>query len=112
MVWLYYTPKDKQKINRNIHLAFTLVGYPLAIAREHGAPQQNKQQTFKHKTEDAYYTLTEGGANYGIGLALAATLNSFKNRNTSSPVRIDEDTMDAYLAVSEGFDSMGLAAML
>ena len=25
---------------------------------------------------DAYYTLTEGGANYGIGLALAATLNS------------------------------------
>ena len=60
------------------------------------------------------YTLTEGGANYGIGLALAATLNSFKNRNTSSPVRIDEDTMDAYLAVSEGFDSMGLglAAML
>ena len=49
---------------------------------------------------------------YGIGLALAATLNSFKNRNTSSPVRIDEDTMDAYLAVSEGFDSMGLAAML
>ena len=50
---------------------------------------------------DAYYTLTEGGANYGIGLA-------------SSPVRIDEDTMDAYLAVSEGFDSMGLglAAML
>lgn len=64
---------------------------------------------------DAYYTLTEGGANYGIGLALAATLlNSFKNRNTSSPVRIDEDTMDAYLAVSEGFDSMGLglAAML
>ena len=53
---------------------------------------------------DAYYTLTEGGANYGI----------FKNRNTSSPVRIDEDTMDAYLAVSEGFDSMGLglAAML
>lgn len=27
---------------------------------------------------DAYYTLTEGGANYGIGLALAATLNSFK----------------------------------
>lgn len=91
MVWLYYTPKDKQKINRNIHLAFTLVGYPLAIAREHGAPQQNKQQTFKHKTGgtyhdepqehdrftldetalDAYYTLTEGGANYGIGLALA-----------------------------------------
>ena len=63
---------------------------------------------------DAYYTLTEGGANYGIGLALAATLNSLKNRNTSSPVRIDEDTMDAYLAVSEGFDSMGLglAAML
>ena len=62
---------------------------------------------------DAYYTLTEGGANYGIGLALAATLN-LKNRNTSSPVRIDEDTMDAYLAVSEGFDSMGLglAAML
>lgn len=61
---------------------------------------------------DAYYTLTEGGANYGIGLALAA--NSLKNRNTSSPVRIDEDTMDAYLAVSEGFDSMGLglAAML
>jgi len=59
---------------------------------------------------DAYCTLTEGGANYGI----AATLNSFKNRNTSSPVRIDEDTMDAYLAVSEGFDSMGLglAAML
>ena len=52
---------------------------------------------------DAYYTLTEGGANYGIGLALAATLNSF-----------NEDTMDAYLAVSEGFDSMGLglAAML
>ena len=132
MVWLYYTPKDKQKINRNIHLAFTLVGYPLAIAREHGAPQQNKQQTFKHKTEDTYhdepqehdrfhpgrdctyYTLTEGGANYGIGLALAATLNSLKNRSTSSPVRIDEDTMDAYLAVSEGFDSMGLglAAML
>lgn len=33
---------------------------------------------------DTYYTLTEGGANYGIGLALAATLNSFKNRNTSS----------------------------
>ena len=59
---------------------------------------------------DAYYTLTEGGASYGTGLALAATLNSFKNRNTSSPVRIDEDTM----AVSEGFDSMGLglAAML
>lgn len=28
---------------------------------------------------DTYYTLTEGGANYGIGLALAATLNSFKN---------------------------------
>ena len=51
---------------------------------------------------DAYYTLTEGGANYGIGLALAAILNSLKNRNTSSPVRIDEDTMDAYLAVSEG----------
>ena len=53
-------------------------------------------------------------AYYGIGLALAATLNSLKNRNTSSPVRIDEDTMDAYLAVSEGFDSMGLglAAML
>lgn len=24
---------------------------------------------------DTYYTLTEGGANYGIGLALAATLN-------------------------------------
>ena len=24
---------------------------------------------------DAYYTLTEGGVNYGIGLALAATLN-------------------------------------
>jgi hypothetical protein len=44
MVWLYYTPKDKQKINRNIHLAFTLVGYPLAIAREHGAPQE-KQTT-------------------------------------------------------------------
>lgn len=63
---------------------------------------------------DAYYTLTEGGANDGIGLALAAILNSFKNRNTSSSVRIDEDTMDAYLAVSEGFDSMGLglAAML
>ena len=63
---------------------------------------------------DAYYTLTEGGANYGIGLALAATLNSFKNRNISSPVRIDEYTMDAYLAVSEGFDSMGLglAALL
>ena len=63
---------------------------------------------------DAYYTLTEDGANYGIGLALAAILNSFKNRNTSSPVRIDEDTMDAYLAVSEGFASMGLglAAML
>ena len=61
---------------------------------------------------DTYYTLTEGGASYG--LALAATLNSLKNRNTSSPVRIDEDTMDAYLAVSEGFDSMGLglAAML
>ena len=38
---------------------------------------------------DTYYTLTEGGANYGIGLALAATLNSLKNRNTSSPVRID-----------------------
>ena len=52
---------------------------------------------------DAYYTLTEGGANYGIGLALAATLNSFKNRNTSSPVRIDEDTMDAYLAVNKTF---------
>lgn len=63
---------------------------------------------------DAYCTLTEGGVNYGIGLALAATLNNLKNRNTSSPVRIDEDTMDAYLAVSEGFDSMGLglAAML
>ena len=63
---------------------------------------------------DAYYTLTESGTNYGIGLALAATLNSLKNRNPSSPVRIDEDTMDAYLAVSEGFDSMGLglAAML
>jgi hypothetical protein len=44
MVWLYYTPKDKQKINRNIHLAFTLVGYPLTIAREHGAPQE-KQTT-------------------------------------------------------------------
>ena len=41
---------------------------------------------------DTYYTLTEGGANYGIGLALAATLNNFKNRNTSFPVRIDEDT--------------------
>ena len=40
---------------------------------------------------DAYYTLTESGTNYGIGLALAATLNSLKNRNTSSPVRIDED---------------------
>ena len=63
---------------------------------------------------DAYYTLTEGGANYGIGLALAATLNSFKNRNTSSPVRIDEDTLDVYLAVSEGFNNpgLGLAAML
>ena len=35
---------------------------------------------------DTYYTLTEGGASYGIGLALAATLNSLKNRNTSSPV--------------------------
>lgn len=63
---------------------------------------------------DAYCTLTEGGANYGIGLALAATLNSFKNRNASSPVRIDEDTMDAYLAVSEGFNNpgLGLATML
>ena len=63
---------------------------------------------------DAYYTLTEGGVNYGIGLALAATLNSFKNRSTSSPVRINEDTMDAYLAVSEGFNNpdLGLAAML
>lgn len=63
---------------------------------------------------DAYHTLTEGGANYGIGLALTATLNSFKNQNTSSPVRINEDTMDAYLAVSEGFDNpgLGLAAML
>lgn len=63
---------------------------------------------------DAYYTLTEGGANYGIGLALAATLHSFKNRNTSSPVRIDEDMMDAYLAVSEGssIPGMGLAALL
>lgn len=63
---------------------------------------------------DAYCTLTEGGNHYGIGLALAATLNSFKNRNTSSPVRIDEDTMDAYLAVSEGFNNpgLGLAAML
>ena len=63
---------------------------------------------------DAYYTLTEGGANHGIGLALAATLNSFKNRNTSSPVRIDEDTMDAYYTVTEGFNNpgLGLAAML
>ena len=62
---------------------------------------------------DAYYTLTEGGANYGIGLALAATLNSFKNRNTSSPVRIDEDTKDSSLADSEEFDSitLGLTAM-
>ena len=70
--------------------------------------------TLDENALDAYYTLTEGGANYGIGLALAAILNSLKNRNTSSPVRIDEDTMDAYLAVSEGFDSMGLglAAML
>ena len=35
-------------------------------------------------------------------------------KNMTSPVRIDEYTMDAYLAVSEGFDSMGLglAAML
>ena len=40
---------------------------------------------------DAYYTLTESGTNYGIGLALAATLNSLKNRNTSSPVRILRD---------------------
>lgn len=41
---------------------------------------------------DAYYTLTEGGANYGIGLALAATLNSFKNRNTfSRPYRRGHD---------------------
>ena len=40
---------------------------------------------------DTYYTLTEGGASYGIGLALAATLNSLKNRNTSSPVRILRD---------------------
>ena len=70
--------------------------------------------TLDENALDAYYTLTEGGVDYGIGLALAATLNSLKNRNTSSPVRIDEDTMDAYLAVSEGFDSMGLglAAML
>lgn len=63
---------------------------------------------------DAYYTLTEGGANYGIGLALAATLNSLKNRNISSPVRIDEDTMDAYYTVTEGFNNsaIGLAALL
>ena len=70
--------------------------------------------TLDETSLDAYYTLTEGGANYGIGLALAATLNSFKNRNTSSPVRIDEDMMDAYLAVSEGssIPGMGLAALL
>ena len=63
---------------------------------------------------DTYYTLTEGGANYGIGLALAATLNNLKNRNTSSPVRIDEDTMDAYLTLTEGgsIPGMGLSALL
>lgn len=63
---------------------------------------------------DTYHSLTEGGANYGIGLALAAILNSFKNRNTSSPVRIDEDTMDAYYTVTEGFNNsaIGLAALL
>ena len=70
--------------------------------------------TLNETALDTYYTLTEGGANYGIGLALAATLDSFKNRNASSPVRIDEDTLDAYLAVSEGFNTpgLGLAALL
>ena len=63
---------------------------------------------------DAYYTLTESGTNYGIGLALAATLHSLYNRHPASPVRLDEATKDALLAVSAGFDSMGLglAAML
>lgn len=61
---------------------------------------------------DAYYTLTEGGSNFGMGLAFAATLNSRKKGRT--PVRVDEDMMDAYLAVSEGssIPGMGLAALL
>ena len=70
--------------------------------------------TLNETALDTYYTLTEGGVNYGIGLALAAMLDSFQNRSSSSPVRIDEDTLDAYLAVSEGFNTpgLGLAALL
>ena len=61
---------------------------------------------------DAYYTLTEGGSNFGLGLAFADILNCHKNRRT--PVRMDEDMMDAYLTVSEGgsIPGMGLAALL
>ena len=46
---------------------------------------------------DTYYTLTEGGANYGIGLALAATLNSIKNRKTAAPVRGHEGFLSGCL---------------
>lgn len=61
---------------------------------------------------DAYLTLTEGGNNFGLGLAFASTLNSHKNRRT--PIRMDEDMMDAYLTVSEGSSNpgMGLAVLM
>lgn len=61
---------------------------------------------------DAYYTLTEGGSNFGMGLAFATTLNSRKKGRFDD--RMDEDMLDAYLTVSEGnsIPGMGLAALL
>lgn len=43
---------------------------------------------------NAYYTLAEGSGCFGLGLALAAALNSRKKQKPSR-TRIDEDTLAA-----------------